>query len=204
MQNDAPNSSEISKAAVVETAVASDVPVSSPAPAAPEPAVSPAPSMVESKNRESPLPNPNGASANNPGSDLPLEPQIPEDSLRFRYEVFLAAGREQVLRVKSMIEFPMALDLENLAQTDVNFPDVLDRILIQPVTTKFRAYLQKRFEAASQAEAERVATAKPPPPSMDLGFKLPKPTSGTEFTAPEIPVKPPTPRMPGYVPRSRL
>jgi hypothetical protein len=162
--------------------------------------------MVESKNRQSPpeMPskaNPTSASARKSGPDS-LE--IPEDALRLSYELFLAAGREQVLRVKSMIEFPMALDLDNLAQTDLSFPEVLDRILIRPVTTKFHAYLQKRFDAASRAEAEREAAAKSPPPPVNMGFTIPKPANGADFAVPEPPAKPPTPKMPGYVPPSKM
>lgn len=147
----------------------------------------------------SPSPDSTGvkAQARNSEGEAPVVSEVPDDTLRLSYEVFLTAGREQVLRVKSLIEFPMALDLENLAQTDVNFPEVLDRILIQPVTTKFHAYIQRRFEVATQIAAEKEAAAQSPPPPAPVGFTIPKPANGTGIVMPEIKITPPTPKMPG-------
>ena len=61
--------------------------------------------------------------------------------------------------MKSHLLLPLALEAENLAQTDMNFPELLERVLVQPAVTKFRTFLQKRFEAASRAAIEEKAGA---------------------------------------------
>ena len=102
--------------------------------------------------------------------------------------------------MKSQLLLPLALEMENLAQTDVHFAELLDRVIVQPTVTKFRRFLQKRFDAASRAAIEnQAAVARPSqfhPPATG-GTRLPKPANGASFAMPEIDPKPPYPKMPG-------
>jgi len=122
---------------------------------------------------------------------------VDEDAVRLDYEFVLRGGREEVLRVKSQLVLPMALALENLPQTDVSFPEMIDRVLVQPLNTKFRAFLQRLFDAASRAAIEKEAAEKETPPPANMEFKRPKPINGASFSMPEIDAKLPLPQRPG-------
>ena len=122
---------------------------------------------------------------------------VDEDAVRLDYEFVLRGGREEVLRVKSQLVLPMALALENLPQTDVSFPEMIDRVLVQPLNTKFRAFLQRRFDAASRATIEKETAEKETPPPANMEFKRPKPVNGAAFAMPEIDCRPPLPQRPG-------
>jgi len=99
--------------------------------------------------------------------------------------------------VRSALDLPMALGVESLAQTDLHFPELLDRIVVQPLITRFRVFLQRRFDAASRAAIEKEAAEKETPPPVNMEFKRPKPVNGAAFTTPEIDTKPPPPQRPG-------
>jgi hypothetical protein len=135
-------------------------------------------------------------------SDKPTEDVVAEDTVQLDYEIVLRGGREEVVRVKSQIVLPMALEVENLAQTDVSFPALFDQIIVRPLVTKFRGFLQKRFDAASAAEAKKRSAVEPPPtPSHPANnVKLPKPANGVSYPMPAIEAKLPTARMPGSHP----
>jgi hypothetical protein len=133
-----------------------------------------------------------------PNKKATLKVEVPPDTVCLDYEFVLRGGHEEVVRVKSELVLPLALEVENLPQTDVSFPQLVDQVIVRPLVTKFRSFLQKRFDAASRAEAEREASAKPPPPPpVNMGFTIPKPGNGADFAVPEPPAKPPTPKMPG-------
>ena len=132
--------------------------------------------------------------------EVPIEEvAVPEDTVRLDYELVLRGGREEVVRVKSQLILPMALALENLPQTESSFPEMVDRVLVQPLNTKFRAFLQRLFDAASQAAVEKEAAAPVEPPfqrPVSVNAKPPKPTNGTPLDMPEIDAKPPLPQRP--------
>lgn len=119
------------------------------------------------------------------GTQAPQESSLPDHTVRLDYELVLRGGREEVLRVKSQLVLPMALEVENLAQTDLSFPEMFDRVIVRPLVTKFRGFLQKRFDAASAAEATNRSEAEPSSSSLPTNnIKLPKPMNGTEFCRP--------------------
>lgn len=123
---------------------------------------------------------------------------LADHTLRLDYEMVLRGGREEVVRVKSELVMPLALELENMAQTDLSFPELFDRVIVRPVVTKFRSFLQKRFDAASAAEAKKRSDVEPlPTPSPSTNIKLPKPANGTSYPIPDMSPKLPTARMPG-------
>ena len=137
--------------------------------------------------------------AENPKEKPIEEVVVPEDAVRLDYEFLLRGGHEEVVRVKSQLVLPMALALENLPQTDVSFPEMIDRILVQPLNTKFRAFLQRLFDAASRATIEKEAAAAVEPPfqrPVSVNAKPPKPTNGTPLDMPELDAKPPLPQRP--------
>lgn len=131
--------------------------------------------------------------------DKPAEEVPAEDTVRLDYELILRGGREEVVRVKSQLVLPMALEVENLAQTDVSFPALVDQVIVRPLVTKFRSFLQRRFDAATRAQIEKEpAAVEPPfdePPSKNV--KLPKPANGAPFVMPVIEAKLPSARLPG-------
>jgi hypothetical protein len=129
--------------------------------------------------------------------DKLAEEVVPNDEVRLDYELVLRGGREEVVRVKSQLILPMALEIENLAQTDLSFPALLDQVIIRPLVTKFRSFLQRRFDAASAAEAKKRSEAEPPPSLPANNIKLPKPTNGVPYKVPDMSAKLPTARMPG-------
>ena len=145
----APVSAESTPAASV-TPAPSDVPPAIPAAAMPESSTPPPSAPQDGPPPESPK-------AKQTTSRLPglpeaaveaLDDSVIEDStVVLAYQFVLHGGREEVLRVKSELTLPLALEVENLAQTDVDFPELLNRVIAQPVVTKFRRFLQKRFEA---------------------------------------------------------
>ena len=125
---------------------------------------------------------------------------VAEDTVLLAYQLVLRGGREEVVRVKSQLVLPMALALENLPQTDVSFPELFDQVIVRPLVAKFRAFLQRRFDAASRAEIEKEAAAAVEPPfqpAFSMNVKPPKPTNGAAFAMPEIDTKPPLPTRPG-------
>jgi len=132
----------------------------------------------------------------------PAEDVVPEDTARLDYEIVLRCGRDEVVRVKSQLVLPMALEVENLAQTDVSFPELVDQVIVRPVVTKFRSFLQKRFDAATRAAIEKEAAPvrQQPcePPTKNV--KLPRPVNGAAFCMPTILTKPITATMPGSFP----
>lgn len=135
--------------------------------------------------------------AENPGEKPNEEVVVDEDAVRLDYEFVLRGGREEVVRVKSQLILPMALALENLPQTESSFPEMIDRVLVQPLNTKFRAFLQRLFDAASRAAVEKEAAEQETPQPANMEFKRSKPTNGATFTMPEIDPKPPLPTRPG-------
>jgi hypothetical protein len=136
--------------------------------------------------------------ADNPKEE-PIQPvSVAEDEVRLDYEFVLRGGREEVVRVKSQLILPMALALENLPQTESSFPEMVDRVLVQPLNTKFRAFLQRLFDAASRAAIEKQTAAETPlPPHSNGGYKSPKPGNSTPLVMPELDAKPPLPQRPG-------
>jgi hypothetical protein len=122
---------------------------------------------------------------------------VPEDTVRLTYDLTLHGGKEEVVHVKSELVLPMALEVENLPQTDVSFPQLVDQIIVRPLVCKFRSFLQRRFDAASKADAEAKAAAETPPHPANTGVKPTKPTNGTSFVMPEIDSRPPLPKPPG-------
>lgn len=106
------------------------------------------------------------------------------------------------MRVKSQLVLPMALEVENLAQTDVSFPELVDQVIVRPVVTKFRSFLQKRFDAAARAAIEKEATPVEQPPYEPpiKNVKLPKTANGVAFSMPPISPKPIIAKMPGSFP----
>ncbi len=122
---------------------------------------------------------------------------VAEDTVLLSYQLVLQGGREEVLRIKSQLILPLALEVENLAQTDVSFPELFDRVLTRPVVTKFRSFLQRRFDAASRAQEEAKAAAETPPAPTNVGIRSPKPPNGAAFAMPEIDARPPLPKPPG-------
>ncbi len=137
--------------------------------------------------------------AENPKEESIQEVVVPEDAVRLDYEFVLRGGREEVVRVKSQLVLPMALALENLPLTESSFPEMIDRVLVQPLNTKFRAFLQRLFDAASRAAAEKQAAAVEPPIQrpFSMNAEPPKPGNGASFTMPEIDPRPPLPTRPG-------
>lgn len=116
---------------------------------------------------------------------------VAEDTVQLAYQLVLHGGREEVLRIKSQLVLPLALETENLAQTDVSFPELFDRVITRPLVTKFRSFLQRRFDAASKAAAE------PPPHPGNTGVKPPKPTNGAACVMPQVDTLAPLPKPPG-------
>jgi len=137
--------------------------------------------------------------AENPKEKLIEEVVLDEDAVRLDYEFVLRGGHEEVVRVKSQLILPMALALENLPQTESSFPEMVDRVLVQPLNTKFRAFLQRLFDAASRAAIEKEAAAVEPPfqRPISVNAKPLKPTNGASFTMPEIDTRAPLPTRPG-------
>jgi len=127
----------------------------------------------------------------------PDEAIMPEDTVRLAYELVLYGGREEVVRVKSQLVLPLALAVENLPQTDVTFPELLDQVITRPVVAKFRAFLQRCFAAAEAATQEEAAEPPAPPPA-NPECKRPQPTPGAPFTLPAIESKPPLPPRPSH------
>lgn len=138
--------------------------------------------------------------ADNPKEE-PIQPvSVAEDEVRLDYEFVLRGGREEVLRVKSALILPMALALENLPLTESSFPEMVDRVLVQPLNTKFRAFLQRLFDAASRVAVEKEAAAPVEPPfqgPVSVNARPSKPTNGATFAMPDLDAKPPLPRRPG-------
>ena len=123
---------------------------------------------------------------------------VAEDTVLLSYQLVLQGGREEVLRIKSQLILPLALEVENLAQTDVSFPELFDRVITRPVVTKFRSFLQRRFDAASRAEAEAKAAAETPAAPTNVGIRSPKPTNGASYVLPQVDTLAPLPKPPGW------
>jgi hypothetical protein len=122
---------------------------------------------------------------------------VDEDAVRLDYEFVLRGGREEVVRVKSQLILPMALALETLPQTESSFPEMIDRVLFQPLNTKFRAFLQRLFDAASRAAiAKETAAAEEATFQRPVSMNANKPNNGAAFTMPEIDTTPPLPQRP--------
>lgn len=104
-----------------------------------------------------------------------------------------------MLHVKSELTLPLALELENLAQTDLAFPELVDQVIVRPMVTRFRNFLQSRYDAAATAaQQQKTAAAEPPqfqPPATD-GIRQPKSANGASFAMPENAAKPPLPQSP--------
>lgn len=132
----------------------------------------------------------------NPKEKLVEEVVVDEDAVRLDYEFVLRGGREEVVRVKSQLILPMALALENLPLTESSFPEMVDRVLVQPLNTKFRAFLQRLFDAASRAAVEKEVAENETPPPVNKEFTRSKPGNGASFAMPEIDAKPPLPQRP--------
>jgi len=186
-----------------------------------EATASPAPAPGISGAAEAPAATPPASEAHQPGNPVPpsttkptvsellgLPPTdreilddaaVAEDTVLLAYQLVLRGGREEVVRVKSQLVLPMALALENLPQTDVSFPELFDQVIVRPLVAKFRAFLQRRFDAASRTEAEAKAAPVEAPfqPAFSMNVKPTKPTNGASFVMPEIDAKPPLPQRPG-------
>jgi hypothetical protein len=135
----------------------------------------------------------------NPEAKPKEEVVVDEDAVRLDYEFVLRGGREEVVRVKSQLILPMALALENLPQTESSFPEMIDRVLVQPLNTKLRAFLQRLFDAASRAAVEKEAVEPPFQRPVSVNAKPSKPNNGASFTMPELDAKPPLPTRPGSI-----
>ena len=119
------------------------------------------------------------------------------DAVVLAYHLVLKGGTEKVVEMKSQLVLPLALALENMPQTDISFPELVDQILVRPLVTKFRSFLQRRFDAASEAEAKRKAEAEPlpePPPRRPV---IDQALIDKQVAATIEALKPPVPRMPG-------
>ena len=127
------------------------------------------------------------------------EPEVPADTVRVAYSFRICGGTEVVVDVRSSFDLPLALGPESLAQTDVHFPELLDRIVVQPLSTRFHSFLQMRFEMASRAAIEEQCATEPPPfqPPAAGGIRLAKSANGASFGQPEIDAKPLATKMPG-------
>ena len=126
------------------------------------------------------------------------EDAIAEHTVLLEYQFALHGGREEVVRVRSQLVLPLALKFEKLAQTDVSFPDLVVQVIFRPLMAKFRPFLQRRFDAASKAEAEAKAAAEPPA-LVSARFKLPGPGDGKPMVVPEDKDTRPVPRPPGDI-----
>ena len=108
--------------------------------------------------------------------------------MRLDYQILLRCGPEEVVRVKSQLVLPMALAFENLPQTDVSFPELLDQVIVRPLVAKFRSILQKLFDAASQTDATKEKTPEPATAPENGAAKSP---SSRRYTMPVIDPSPP-------------
>ena len=133
---------------------------------------------------------------------------LPDHTVRLGYELVLWGGRHEILHVKSELNLPLALDLENLAQTDLAFPELVDQVIVRPMVARFRNFLQMRYDmaatvaqrqkAAAEAPASEGATP-PPDPLASLGLTLPPQANSDSFDLPEASeTKFPVPKMPEF------
>lgn len=139
-----------------------------------------------------------------PPTDQEEQDEIAEDTVLLAYQLELRGGRQEVVRVKSQLVLPLALDMDNLAQTDVSFSELVDKVIVRPLVTKFRSFLQRRFDDASKAQKEAQAKAKTStqpkqsPAHAELARLLTRPIIHTPSNEVEEEGKPPYPQPPGY------
>jgi len=132
-----------------------------------------------------------------PITETSPEPPLPDHTLRVDYEIHVTGGNEVVTDIKSRFDLPLALKEESLARTDGDFADILDKIVVAPLLTQVRAYLQGRFDHYAELKAKQTAAETPLPPHSNGGYKSPKPVNATPLDMPDIDCKPPLPRRPG-------
>jgi hypothetical protein len=113
------------------------------------------------------------------------------------YHLVLTGGTEKVVEMKSQLVLPLALALENMPQTDISFPELFDQVIVRPLVSKFRSFLQRRFDAASEAEAKKKAEAEPPPEPPPRRQVIDQALIDKQVAATIEALKPPVPRMPG-------
>jgi hypothetical protein len=80
-----------------------------------------------------------------------------------------------------------------LAKTDSDFPGIFDMVVVAPLTTRVRAYLQKLFDGYAEAKAKAAQEVPAQGPC--------KPPNGNRFAMPKIDPMPPLASMPGKVPQ---
>jgi len=131
-------------------------------------------------------------------AEPPAEEVVAEGTVRLDYDLVLRGGGGEVVRMKSQLVLPLALEPENLPQTDVSFPELVDQVIVRPLVTKFRSFLQRRFDAASLAatEKESAAVESPYQTQPTTNFKPSKLGNSASFAMPEIETKPPLPQRP--------
>lgn len=113
----------------------------------------------------------------------PSQPRLlPDHTLRLGYELVLLGGRHEVLHVKSELTLPLALELENLAQTDLAFPELVDAVIVRPMVARFRNFIQLRYDVATTAaQKQKTAAAEPTQfqQPASAGIQQPGPVNGT-------------------------
>ena len=182
-----------------------------------DPAVPPIDTAPTPQSPSAPTPTVSSSTSNQAQAPAPSSPSLPDDEKTDRaekdreledqgpvaddvvlaYHLVLKGGTEKVVEMKSKLVLPLALALENMPQTDISFPELVDQILVRPLVTKFRAFLQRRFDEASAAEAKRKAEAEPPPEPPPRRPVIDQALIDKQVAATIEALKPPLPRMPG-------
>lgn len=120
--------------------------------------------------------------------------------MHIEYSIRILGGDETVTEIQSQYNLPWALTEEALARTDCDFPEVFDKIVVAPLVTQVRSYLQGRFEGYQEARAKKVIPEPPVQPQFNGGLKLPKFPDGVPVAMPAISPKPIIAKMPGSFP----
>ena len=140
-----------------------------------------------------------GESEFQPATELnsgpPSEPPLPDHTLRIEYSFRVLGGRDLVADLRSKLDLPLTLTKESLARTDGDVADIIDKIIVAPMLTEIRAYLQQRFDC--YADAKTKQTSPEPHAPTHAGIRSPKPPNGAAFAMPEIDARPPLPKPPG-------
>lgn len=114
-------------------------------------------------------------------------PPLAEDAIRVEYAIKIQGGTEVILDVASQFDLPLALREECLTQTDAGFAQILDTVVVAPVLTQVRAYLQRRFEGYAAIKAKQATPLLMHPNSTRVGQQ----PGGTQVTMPAIESTPP-------------
>ena len=129
-----------------------------------------------------------------------VEPPLPDSTVRVEYSIRIFGGAEVVADIRSRFDLPLALEADCLARTDLAFAELLDTIVVSPVTTQFRGFLQTCYDRYAKARAKPETAVKPPPdPLASLGLTLPPLANSDSFDLPEeSATKFPVPKMPEF------